>query len=88
MHESAAMNELGVGQNRGDVQFALVEAVLALAPAVNRLAEAHESLTEAVGDLTPPQRRKVRGLNRPGFRGGFRCWLQLPARIYRTVDRS
>jgi hypothetical protein len=55
MHESAAMNELGVGQNRGDIQFALVEAVFALAPAMNCLAEAHESLTEAVGDLTPPQ---------------------------------
>jgi hypothetical protein len=53
MHESAAMNELGVGQDRGDIQFALVEAVLALASAVNRLAEAHESIAEAVGDLTP-----------------------------------
>jgi hypothetical protein len=55
MHESAAVNELGVGQNRGDIPFALVEAVLALASAVNRLAEAHESLAEAVGDLTPPR---------------------------------
>lgn len=49
------MNELGAGQDRGDIQFALVEAVLALASAVNRLAEAHESLAEAIGDLTPPQ---------------------------------
>lgn len=55
MHESAAMNELGAEQDRGDIQFALVEAVLAVASAVNRLAEAHESLAEAVGDLTPPQ---------------------------------
>ncbi len=55
MHESAAMNELGEGQDRDDIQFALVEVVLALAPAVNRLAQAHESLAEAVGDLAPPR---------------------------------
>lgn len=55
MHESAAMNELGAGQDRDDIQFTLVEAVLALAPAVNHLAEAHESLAEAVGDLAPPR---------------------------------
>jgi hypothetical protein len=52
-HESAAMNELA--QTGGDLQGALVEAVLALASAVNRLAQAHESLPYAVGDLTPPR---------------------------------
>lgn len=54
MRESAAMNELRSGQDRSDIRFAFVEAVLALAPAVNRLAEAHESLTEAAGDLAAP----------------------------------
>lgn len=52
-HENAAMHE--VAQGGGDMQFALVEAVLALASAVNRLATAHESMAEAVADLTPPQ---------------------------------
>ena len=52
-HESAAMNELA--QTDGDLQGALVEAVLALASAVNRLAQAHESLAYTVGGLTPPR---------------------------------
>jgi hypothetical protein len=52
-HENAAMNELAHG---GDMQAALIEAVLALASAVNRLAAAHDSLAETAVDFTPPRK--------------------------------
>jgi hypothetical protein len=50
-HENMAMADL----QRDAPQDALVSAVLALASAVNRLAEAHESVANSVIDLTPPK---------------------------------
>lgn len=55
-HENMALSDM----QRDDNQAALVSAVLALASAVNRLADAHESVAIAIGDLTPP-RPKPRG---------------------------
>ena len=52
IHENAAMEELA--HRDGDTQGALVEAVLALACAVDKLATAHESLVHAVADLASP----------------------------------
>jgi hypothetical protein len=43
MHERAAVNELGAGQKRGGIRFALVEAEPALASAVNRRAGARRT---------------------------------------------
>jgi hypothetical protein len=50
-HENMALTEV----QRDEHQAALISAVLALASAVNRLAEAHESVAIAIGDLTPPR---------------------------------
>jgi hypothetical protein len=50
-HENMAISEV---QNN-ECQAALVHAVLALASAVNSLAEAHESVAIAIGDLAPPR---------------------------------
>lgn len=47
------MNE--PGQDDGDLQFAPVEAVLALSFAVSHPAEVYEALAETVGDLARPQ---------------------------------
>jgi hypothetical protein len=58
-HESAA-----VAATHDAPQDAMVFAVLALAAAVNRLAEAHESVANSIIDLTPatpPTKPRWRG---------------------------
>ncbi len=57
-HENAA---LAAAQN-GDTAGATVEAILALASAVNRLADEHQALTVVLADLipeTPPRRLRA-----------------------------
>jgi hypothetical protein len=53
-HERAAMGDL----EQDKPQDAMVSAVLALAAAVTRLAEAHESVANSMIDLTPARARK------------------------------
>ena len=48
-HENAAISALN---NHADMTEAQVLAILALASAVNRLAEAHETLANAVTDMS------------------------------------
>lgn len=50
-HENVALAEI----QRGEPQEALVHALLALASAVDRLADAHESLANTAIDLIPPR---------------------------------
>jgi hypothetical protein len=53
-HERAAMEDL----ERDKPQDAMVSAVLALAAAVTRLAEAHESVAKSMIELTPARARR------------------------------
>jgi hypothetical protein len=50
-HENMAMADL----QHDKPQDAMVSAVLALAAAVNRLAEAHESVANSIIDFKPPR---------------------------------
>ena len=56
-HENMAMADL----QRDAPQNAMVSAVLALAAAVNRLAEAHESVANSIIDFKPPRMSPRRG---------------------------
>jgi hypothetical protein len=55
-HENMAMADL----QRDAPQDAMVSAVLALAAAVNRLAEAHESVANSIIDFKPPRMSRRR----------------------------